>query len=91
MLSNEYIIVSSSGDASGVSMQRFQGTENELKEKLVEMIIEDHTDAEDYDYGSERVSELSVEGNMLIGYAVHTTYSTYYSAMRLSDIPLMSQ
>ena len=73
----------------GIKLMQFVGTEDEAKEQLVSLAIEDASaNQDDFDYGTENASEVQrdVFGN-LYAYGCYSDYHIDYSARILGEIP----
>lgn len=83
---DKWIIGVCNSEGDGVSLYQFEGTEEQVKEEIVNMIISEKDD-EDYEYGSEETCQISTQyDGSLYGYANYSTYHVDYSAKRLSYI-----
>lgn len=84
----DWIIAIANSDADGVTIRRFFGTEEEVKNLLVCLVKEDKENDEDgYDNGTESVDE--VETDRIGRFDAYATYSDYhidYSAEEISSL-----
>lgn len=87
-MKEQWIIGVCNTDGDGVDLIGFYGTEEEAKEKLVQMVQADRLEDDGYDYGTESIDNVSVRwnGTELYAYGCYSDYHIDYSAKRLNDI-----
>lgn len=75
----DWIITSVSTEADEISISRFYGTEQEMKELLVRMALADKEEnSEEYDYGTEDVEDIEESRNECGVYTASGTYSSFH-------------
>lgn len=75
----DWIITSVSTEADEVSIRRFYGTEQEMKELLVHMALADKEEnSEEYEYGTEEAAEVEESRNECGVYTASGTYSSFH-------------
>lgn len=75
----DWIITSVSTEADEVSIYRFYGTKQEMKELLVRMALADKEEnSEEYDYGTEDVEDIEESRNECGVYTASGTYSSFH-------------
>lgn len=77
--------------ADGVTMYRFRGTIEEMKEKLVSLVSEDReNDTENWEYGTEEKEDVQVNDNGLgydlYAYGCYSDYHIDYSAKEWAHV-----
>lgn len=83
-----WIIAICSSEASGVKLLKFTGTLNDVKEKLLSLIIADkENDIENWDCGSETTNDLECENHTeLYGYNQYREYHIEYTVKEINSI-----
>lgn len=82
----DYIIAICNTASDGICMYRFRGTFEELKRKLIELVMEDKENDEDaWDYGTESVDEIDMCGSDINAYATYHDYHIDYTARAFAD------
>lgn len=86
-----WIIGICSSEADGVSLRRFSGSKEEVKEKLASLVTSDiANDTENWNYGSETSKEIMDVSNGLgyeyYGYGVYNNYHIEYTAVEFSHV-----
>lgn len=81
----DWIIAIASSAINGVVINRFFGTEEEVKALLVELATEDET----FEYGTEDVFDIEDTGIELNAYAVCSSYRINYTAKRFCDVEFL--
>ena len=82
-----YIVAISNSEGDGVEFRSFKGSKQEVMELLIRLIkIDKGLDEENFDYGTECVSEVSERDERLNAYAVYSDYHIDYTAVRVEDI-----
>ena len=87
----KWIIGISNAEADGVRLYNYEGTVEQIKNRLISLIKEDKkNDKENWESGSETVAEISDESNgeetCFYGYGSYSYYHIDYTAERLSNI-----
>ena len=84
----EYIIGVCNTEADGVCLYRFTGTEEQMKEKMLEMVKQDRcTDSEAWTHGTEAVEDIEERGlHELYAYGSYENYHIDYSAIETPHI-----
>ncbi len=86
----DWIIAIASSAANGVVINRFFGSEDEVKALLIELVTEDKAnDLEAFDYGAEDVFDIEDTGIELNAYAVYSSYHIDYTAKRFCDVEFL--
>ena len=89
-MKEQWIIGVCNTDCDGVDLFTFCGTEEEMKEKLVEMVRYDKENDDSYDFGTESSDEIRTVckgGDLeLYAYGNYCNYHIDYTAKRLKDI-----
>lgn len=83
----KWIIAISCTETDGVLVQKFDGTENQIKRLLVKLVKKDKAfDKESFDYGTECIDDVQGEGKFLEAYAVYNDYHIDYTAIKIDDV-----
>ena len=87
----KWIIGISNPEVDGVRLYNYEGTVEQIKNRLISFIKEDRkNDKENWEFGSETVAEISDESNgektCFYGYGSYSYYNIDYTAERLSNI-----
>lgn len=65
-LPSEWIIAISSSDTEGIRILRYSGTEDHVKQKLIDLVAEDRNSLEEtWNYGTETVEDVEDVSNGL--------------------------
>ncbi len=84
-----WIIAVANSSCDGVVTYKFNGTENEVKLLLLNLLDYDRAiDIDSFDYGTENIKEIENNGEALNAYAYYADYHINYTAKKLSAIPL---
>lgn len=76
----DWIITSVSTEADEVSIYRFYGTKQEMKELLVRMALSDKEEnSEEYEYGTEDVEDIEESRNECGVYTASGTYTSFHA------------
>ncbi len=88
MNKTDWIIAIANSDSDGVTIQRFFGTEDEVKSLLVSLVEEDkENDEESYGCGTESVDEVEADGiGRFDAFATYSDYHIDYSAEAFSNL-----
>lgn len=89
----DWIISIANSEADGVTIRRFFGSEEEVKELLVCLVREDKENDEfSYAYGTESVSDIDSDGfGRFDAYGTYSSYHIDYSAEELSCISVITK
>lgn len=83
----DWIITIANTAVDGTIINRFRGSETEVKEKLLELLNNDKkNDDEMFDYGTDSVDEVEDTGTELNAYATYNDYHIDYTAKRFCEI-----
>ena len=87
-----YIIGISSSDFDTIGILRFDGTEEQVKLYLYDLIQEDRAvDPDGWDYGTEKPDDVYKESNRFYAYAGYKDYHINYQAVPEEDIPILKK
>lgn len=82
----DYIIAIGNSCSDGIDLCRFRGELEDVKKKLIELVLKDKANDEDnWDYGTEDIDEIEIIGNDINAYATYHDYHIDYTARALSD------
>lgn len=86
-----WVIASCDTSADGVNIYRFRGTVQEVKEKIVSMVMGDaEDDMENYEYGTEAADRVQFVGGEMVlefyGYGCYSDYHIDYTAREVRSI-----
>jgi len=90
IIREDWIIGICNTGADGVVLNRFFGTEEEVKQLLLNMAKKDAANDESYEYGTEAIEELQKDENGWYACSCYPDYHIDYSAKRLSEISFVS-
>lgn len=87
----KWIIGISNSEADGVSLYNYEGTVEQIKNRLISLIKEDReNDKSGWDYGSENENEISDESDgdkkVFSGFGCYSEYHINYTAEMLTEI-----
>lgn len=86
----DWIITSVSTEADEVSIYRFYGTKQEMKELLARMALADKEEnSEEYEYGTEEAAEVEESRNecgVYTAFGAYTSFHTLYTAKEWSCV-----
>lgn len=90
----DWIIGICSSGTDGVKLLRFVGTKEEIKTKLMQLILEDKAnDEENWDFGCESANDIRDEYNGLgyefYGYGCYHDYHIDYTAKEFAHIDMI--
>lgn len=91
----KWIIGISNSEADGVSLYNYEGTVEQIKNRLISLIKEDReNDKSGWDYGSENENEISDESDgdkkVFSGFGCYSEYHINYTAEMLTEIEKLS-
>lgn len=91
----KWIIGISNAEVDGVRLYNYEGTVEQIKNRLISFIKEDRkNDKENWESGSETVAEISDESNgeetCFYGYGSYSYYHIDYTAKILTEIEKLS-
>lgn len=91
----DWIIGICSTRSNGVKIFRFRGSIEEMKQKILSLILEDKTaDDEDWIYGCEEIDEIKAQDNglgyELYGYGSYRDYEIHYTAKEFAHIDFLT-
>ena len=86
-----WIIGISNSETNGVKLFKFFGSIDEVKEKLISMVIEDRKEDEgNWEYGSETIEDIEDKsynsGYEFYGYGSYNSYHIDYTAKEISNV-----
>lgn len=84
----DWIIAIANSASDGIIIRRFFGTEDEVKNLLVCLVVEDKENDEDgYEYGTESSADVETDGiGRFNAYATYSDYHIDYSAEEFSRL-----
>lgn len=87
----DWIIGVCNTDADGVQIMRFSGTEDQVKELLVKLVLENQeNDTENWEYGTESVEDVKDEscglGHEFYAYGCYSNYHIDYTAKEFAHV-----
>lgn len=87
----DWIVAVCSSGASGISIRKFHGSEDNAKKILVELVKESRNmDREHFDFGATKVADIvKDEPGVLSAYANFTDYHIEYIAMENDKIQMI--
>lgn len=88
-----YIIGVSCSDSDTIGILRFEGTEDQVKRYLYDLVLEDRAEADPdgWDYGTESLEDVYKEGRSFYAYAGYGDYHINYQAVPEEDTPLLKK
>lgn len=91
----KWIIGISNSEADGVRLYNYEGTVEQIKNRLISLIKEDReNDKSGWDYGSENENEISDESDsdkkVFSGFGCYSEYHINYTAEMLTEIEKLS-
>lgn len=93
MDSYDWIISVCCSESEGIRIMRYRGTTEEMKQKIVDLVLEDKTnDEENYEYGSETIDDVTNMDGLsyeLYGYAVYKEYHIDYMAKEFAHVDMI--
>ncbi len=86
-IGKDWIIAIANSATNGAKIYRFRGTDDEVKERLLELLHQDKkNDEETFDYGTENVESIDVTGKGYNAYAIYSEYHIDYAAKCWCDV-----
>jgi hypothetical protein len=87
-MKRDWIIAVCSSGSEGVYLSKFHGDDDEVKQKLYELLCEDKEYDKSYDYGCESVDDIEnlYSCSEYYAYAVYNDHHIDYTARELADI-----
>lgn len=86
-IGKDWIIAIANSAVNGVIICRFRGTDDEVKEKLLELLNQDkENDEEAFDYGTEDIESIDITGKEYNAYAIYSEYHIDYTAKCWCDV-----
>ena len=85
----DWIIADCNSDQDGINFYRFYGSVEEVKKKLVEMVMFDmNEDKESWDFGTENTEDVTVFPNEdeLYAYGCYSYYHIDYTARKFMNL-----
>lgn len=83
---DDWIICVNDSCVIGAEMLRFQGSEDDAAQMLIELIKQDKSPKRGFIRGTAAVTDIIVENNGMVAYALYTSGNIQYTAKKLSDV-----
>lgn len=88
----DWIIAIANTSSDGVVIHKFNGTENDVKELLVDFAYADSiNDIESFDCGTETIDDIENNGTELNAYGIYDDYHIDYTAIKLDKIAVINK